>query len=118
MAGTSNMMKLTGVRSAHVAGLDKRPEGLDTSAEVVRRDMSHVPDEEGHRLARLEEGQGVVHDNRPPVDNRERVVLDQDTLGQRSVLGLSRGPAEASGAAGVWLASPAAEHNPATSLHR
>ena len=105
-------------RSAHVAGLDKRPEGLDTSAEVVRRDVSHVPDEEGHRLARLEESQGVVHDNRPPVDNRERVVLDQDTLSQRSVLGLSRGPAEAtSGAAGVWLASPA-EHNPASSLHR
>ena len=42
--------------------------------------MCDVPDEEGHRLAALEEGQGIVHDDGARVDDGKLVERDQNLL--------------------------------------
>jgi hypothetical protein len=53
---------------------------LNATSEVKWRDVSDVSDEEGHRLAALEEGQRVVHHDRSGMNDRKFVESDQNFL--------------------------------------
>ncbi len=53
---------------------------LNTSSKIERCDVCDIPDEEGHRLAALEESQGVMHDDGARVDDRKLVERDQNLL--------------------------------------
>ncbi len=53
---------------------------LNATSEVKWRDVSDISDEEGHRLAALEEGQRVVHYDRSGMDDRKFVESDQNFL--------------------------------------
>ena len=59
---------------------ESRQDHLNASSEVERRDVSDVADDEGHRLAALEEGQRVVQPDGARVHDRKLVVPDQKSL--------------------------------------